>query len=154
TLSNVHVEIMTALVSFDRVFEVLDLEPAIKERPDAEPVPSGPLSVEFDRVSFRYPGSDEASVASLEKTPQAEAGNGDTQVLSEVSFRAEPGTMVALVGPSGAGKTTLTHLVSRLYAPTEGTVRVGGRDLTRATSDSLRESGGVGVPEQRLHAPM
>ena len=150
TLSNVHVEIMTALVSFDRVFEVLDLEPAIKESPDARPLPTGSLSVEFDRVSFRYPGADEASVSSLEKTPQAESADGDTQVLSEVSFRAEPGTMVALVGPSGAGKTTLTHLVSRLYDPTEGTVRVGGSDLRRTTSDSLRDSVGVVTQDAQL----
>lgn len=150
TLSNVHVEIMTALVSFDRVFEVLDLEPAIKESPDARALPTGPLSVEFDRVSFRYPGAEEASVASLEKTPQAEAVNEDAQVLSEVSFRAEPGTMVALVGPSGAGKTTLTHLVSRLYDPTGGTVRVGGLDLREATSDSLRDSVGVVTQDTQL----
>ncbi|GHC90126.1 ABC transporter [Nocardiopsis terrae] len=149
TLSNVHVEIMTALVSFDRVFEVLDLEPQIKESPDAKPLPSGPLSVEFDRVSFRYPGSAETSVASLELTPQAE-GTEDTQVLSEVSFRAEPGRMVALVGPSGAGKTTLTHLVSRLYDPTEGTVRIGGLDLRGTTGDSLREAVGVVTQDAQL----
>ncbi|MGW5878752.1 ABC transporter ATP-binding protein [Nocardiopsis terrae] len=149
TLSNVHVEIMTALVSFDRVFEVLDLEPQIKESPDAKPLPRGPLSVEFDRVSFRYPGSAETSVASLELTPQAE-GTEDTQVLSEVSFRAEPGRMVALVGPSGAGKTTLTHLVSRLYDPTEGTVRIGGLDLRGTTGDSLREAVGVVTQDAQL----
>ncbi|MFE1165987.1 ABC transporter ATP-binding protein [Nocardiopsis sp. NPDC058789] len=149
TLSNVHVEIMTALVSFDRVFEVLDLEPQIKESPDAEPLPSGPLSVEFDRVSFRYPGASETSVASLELTPQAEAAD-DTQVLSEVSFRAEPGQMVALVGPSGAGKSTLTHLVSRLYDPSEGAVRIGGLDLRETTGDSLREAVGVVTQDAQL----
>lgn len=149
TLSNVHVEIMTALVSFDRVFEVLDLEPQIKESPDAQPLPAGPLSVEFDRVSFRYPGASETSVASLELTPQAEAADG-TQVLSEVSFRAEPGQMVALVGPSGAGKSTLTHLVSRLYDPTEGAVRIGGLDLRETTSDSLREAVGVVTQDAQL----
>ncbi|PWV57562.1 ATP-binding cassette subfamily B protein [Nocardiopsis sp. L17-MgMaSL7] len=149
TLSNVHVEIMTALVSFDRVFEVLDLEPQIKESPDARPLPAGPLSVEFDRVSFRYPGASETSVASLELTPQAEAAD-DTQVLSEVSFRAEPGQMVALVGPSGAGKSTLTHLVSRLYDPREGAVRIGGLDLRGTTSDSLREAVGVVTQDAQL----
>ena len=148
TLSNVHVEIMTALVSFDRVFEVLDLEPAIKESPDARPLPEGPLSVEFDGVSFRYPNAAESSVASLELTPQARSSD-DAQVLSGVSFHAEPGRMVALVGPSGAGKTTLTHLVSRLYDPTEGTVRVGGLDLREAAGDSLRDS--VGVVTQDGH---
>ncbi len=149
TLSNVHVEIMTALVSFDRVFEVLDLEPGIQEGPDAEDLPAGPLGVEFDNVSFRYPDAKEASVASLELTPQAEV-EADTQVLSGVSFRAEPGTMVALVGPSGAGKTTLTHLVSRLYDPTEGVVRLGGTDLRRTTLDSLRETVGVVTQDAQL----
>ncbi|GAA1463000.1 ABC transporter ATP-binding protein/permease [Nocardiopsis exhalans] len=149
TLSNVHVEIMTALVSFDRVFEVLDLEPQIKESPDAKPLPRGPLSVEFDRVSFRYPGTSETSVASLELTPQSEIIE-DTQVLSEVSFRAEPGRMVALVGPSGAGKSTLTHLVSRLYDPSEGSVRIGGLDLREATGDSLREAVGVVTQDAQL----
>ena len=149
TLSNVHVEIMTALVSFDRVFEVLDLEPRIKESPNARPLPKGPLSVEFDQVSFRYPGASEASVASLELTPQAEGGE-DAQVLSGLSLRAEPGRMVALVGPSGAGKTTLTHLVSRLYDPTEGRVLVGGLDLREVTGDSLRSSVGVVTQDAQL----
>ena len=149
TLSNVHVEIMTALVSFDRVFEVLDLEPQIEESPDARPLPEGPLSVEFDHVSFRYPGAAESSVASLELTPQAEDVE-DTQVLSGVSFRTAPGRMVALVGPSGAGKTTLTHLVSRLYDPTEGRVRVGGLDLRQVTGDSLRSAIGVVTQDAQL----
>ncbi|WP_184289133.1 ABC transporter ATP-binding protein [Nocardiopsis algeriensis] len=149
SLSNVHVEIMTALVSFDRVFEVLDVEPRIKEAPDARPLPEGPLSVEFDGVSFRYPGAEEVSVASLEAAPQAQSG-GDTQVLSEVSFRAEPGTMVALVGPSGAGKTTLTHLVSRLYDPTGGSVSIGGLDLREVSMDSLRETVGVVTQDTQL----
>ena len=149
TLSNVHVEIMTALVSFDRVFEVLDLEPQIKESPEARPLPEGPLSVRFDDVSFRYPAASEMSVASLELTPQSEAVD-DTQVLSGVSFTAEPGQMVALVGPSGAGKTTLTHLVSRLYDPTEGSVRIGGLDLRDATGRSLRDSVGVVTQDAQL----
>ncbi len=150
SLSNVHVEIMTALVSFDRVFEILDLEPAIKESPDARPVPSGPVGVEFDNVSFRYPGAEETSVASLELSPRGRSGSDDTQVLSGVSLRAEPGTMVALVGPSGAGKTTLTHLVSRLYDPTEGAVRIGGLDLREATAESLREAVGVVTQDAQL----
>jgi ATP-binding cassette subfamily B protein len=149
TLSNVHVEIMTALVSFDRVFEILDLEPRIKESPNARPLPDGPLGVRFDHVSFRYPGSQEASVASLELTPQVQTDD-DTQVLSGVDFTAEPGTMVALVGPSGAGKTTLTHLVSRLYDPTDGTVSVGGLDLREVTGDSLRDRVGVVTQDAQL----
>lgn len=149
TLSNVHVEIMTALVSFDRVFEVLDLEPGIRESPDARNLPGERLGVEFDNVSFRYPAAKESSVASLELTPQASVDE-DTQVLSGVSFRAEPGTMVALVGPSGAGKTTLTHLVSRLYDPTEGRVLVGGLDLREVTGDSLREAIGVVTQDAQL----
>lgn len=100
-------------------------------------------------MSFRYPGTSETSVASLELTPQSEIIE-DTQVLSEVSFRAEPGRMVALVGPSGAGKSTLTHLVSRLYDPSEGSVRIGGLDLREATGDSLREAVGVVTQDAQL----
>ncbi|WP_141925199.1 ABC transporter ATP-binding protein [Haloactinospora alba] len=147
-LSNVHVEIMTALVSFDRVFEVLDLKPMIEERPDARDVPEGPLGVEFDGVSFRYPTAGESSLASLELTPDAE-GTADSDVLRGISLTAAPGQLVALVGPSGAGKTTLTHLVSRLYDPTEGTVRIGGLDLREARTQSLRDT--VGVVTQDPH---
>ncbi|MDA2805097.1 ABC transporter ATP-binding protein [Nocardiopsis suaedae] len=148
-LSNVHVEVMTALVSFDRVFEVLDLEPMIDEAPGARPLPEGPLDVAFDGVSFRYPTAAESSLSSLELTPQAASGD-DTQVLSGVSFTAPAGSLVALVGPSGAGKTTLTHLVSRLYDPTEGAVRLGGTDLRGATFGSVRDAVGVVTQDAQL----
>ncbi|NYI98478.1 ATP-binding cassette subfamily B protein [Streptomonospora nanhaiensis] len=148
-LSNVHVEVMTALVSFDRVFEVLDLKPMIDDRPDARDLPDGPLEVRFDNVSFRYPTAAEASLESLELTPQAESAD-DTQVLSDVSFTARPGQLVALVGPSGAGKTTLTHLVSRLYDPVEGEVRIGGVDLRETRGQSLRDAVGVVTQDAQL----
>ncbi|MFC7327296.1 ABC transporter ATP-binding protein [Marinactinospora rubrisoli] len=154
-LSNVHVDVMTALVSFDRVFEVLDLEPTVTERPDARPLPAGAVGVELDAVSFRYPRASQVAPASLESTaavPAASRGDGpadDAWVLREVTLRAEPGEMVALVGPSGAGKTTLTHLVTRLYDPVEGTVRIGGTDLREATAASLRDT--VGVVTQDAH---
>ncbi|NYE46327.1 ATP-binding cassette subfamily B protein [Spinactinospora alkalitolerans] len=148
-LSNVHVEVMTALVSFDRVFEILDLKPMIEDAPDAAPLPEGPLRVEFDRVSFRYPSAEESSLDSLELMPHAETLD-DTQVLSEVSFAAAPGQLVALVGPSGAGKTTLTHLVSRLYDPTEGSVRIGGLDLRGVEGQSLRDTVGVVTQDTQL----
>ena len=113
-LSNVRVDVMTALVSFERVFEVLDLPTTVPERPDAVALPPGAASVEFDDVRFRYPRADEVSLASLEavaRTEHKESG----EVLRGISFTALPGQMVALVGPSGAGKTTITHLVARLY---------------------------------------
>jgi ATP-binding cassette, subfamily B, bacterial len=158
SLSNVQVNVMTALVSFDRVFEVLDLQPLIDERPDAVPLP-GPRqdgqasapNIEFDNVSFRYPAASEVSLASLESIalPVPERDGQGTQALTGVSFVAPAGRLTALVGPSGAGKTTITHLVSRLYDPTEGTVRIGGADLRDVTLESLHEA--VGVVTQDAH---
>ncbi|GHE07836.1 ABC transporter ATP-binding protein [Klenkia taihuensis] len=147
-LSNVRVDVMSAMVSFDRVFEVLDLAPMIADAPDARPVPAGDRSVEFDRVSFRYPTAEQVSLASLEDLSLPEHGEPAT-VLHEVSFRAEPGQLVALVGHSGAGKSTIANLVPRLYDVTEGAVRVGGVDVRQATSDSLRAA--IGVVSQDAH---
>ena len=160
-LSNVQVDVMTALVSFDRVFEVLDLQPLITERPGAVPLPApaggnggGPAPappVEFDKVSFRYPTASEVSLASLESIalPAPERAGGGQDVLREVSFTAPSGKLTALVGPSGAGKTTITHLVARLYDPQEGTVKIGGHDLRDLTLDSLHNA--VGVVTQDAH---
>ena len=147
-ISNVRVDVMTALVSFERVFEILDLAPAITEAPDAVALPVGPTSVEFDAVDFRYPSAEEVSLASLETTTSGDRKAGGP-VLRGVSFTAAPGALVAIVGPSGAGKTTITSLVSRLYDPTAGVVRLGGVDLTRATLDSV--SSAVGVVTQEAH---
>ncbi len=148
-LSNVRVDVMTALVSFERVFEVLDLTPMVAERPDAKPLPSGGLDLRFDDVSFHYPLPSEVSLASLESVardmPEAEVGD----VLSHVSFDVPAGTLTALVGPSGAGKTTVTGLITRLYDPTEGSVRLGGVDVRDVTLASLRDS--VGVVTQDAH---
>jgi ATP-binding cassette, subfamily B, bacterial len=146
-LSNVRVDIMSAMVSFDRVFEVLDLQPMIREAPDAVPVPADDRSIEFDGVSFSYPGA-EVSLASLEEVSLPEHG-GPTAVLHDVTFRVEPGRLVALVGHSGAGKSTIANLVPRLYDVTGGSVRVGGVDVRRATLDSLRTA--IGVVSQDAH---
>src|SRR4029079_8531513 len=127
-LSNVRVDIMTALVSFDRVLEVLDLPSLIQQSPDAVALPPTAASLEFEDVSFTYPSADEISLASLEGVARTESRDSG-EVLHDVSFSAEPGQMIALVGPSGAGKTTVTHLVARLYDATSGTVRVGGHDV-------------------------
>jgi ATP-binding cassette subfamily B protein len=147
-LSNVRVDVMSAMVSFDRVFEVLDLEPMIREAPDAVPVPAGDRSVEFEHVSFSYPSAAEVSLASLEEVALPEHG-GPTAVLHDVSFRVEPGHLVALVGHSGAGKSTIANLVPRLYDATSGSVRVGGLDVRQATADSLRAA--IGVVSQDAH---
>jgi len=148
-LSNVQVDVMTALVSFDRVFEVLDLAPAISDKPDAVELSSDVQpTVEFDHVDFRYPTAAETSLASLESVAVLDQ-TPEKQVLFDVSFRAEPGQLVALVGPSGAGKTTITQLVTRMYDVQSGTVRVGGLDVRDVTLDSLR--GAVGVVTQDAH---
>ncbi|MCK4176948.1 ABC transporter ATP-binding protein [Aciditerrimonas ferrireducens] len=147
-LSNVQVDIMTALVSFDRIFEVLDLEPMVADAPDAVDLPRGPAAVRFEHVDFRYPRADEVSLASLESVATLDQAPAE-QVLFDVDFEVGPGQLVALVGPSGAGKTTISHLVPRLYDPTAGTVRINGLDLRRATLASVRAA--VGVVTQDAH---
>ena len=159
SLSNVQVTVMTALVSFDRVFEVLDLKPLIDERPDAVALPApapAPVNcsapeIEFDDVSFRYPKASEISLASLESIAiqGTERADGGQLILDDVSFRATPGKLTALVGPSGAGKTTITHLVSRLYDADRGVVRIAGHDVRDLTLDSLHAA--VGVVTQDAH---
>ncbi|MBA2455970.1 MAG: ABC transporter ATP-binding protein [Nocardioidaceae bacterium] len=148
-LSNVRVDVMTALVSFERVFEVLDLPAMIQDRPGAAALPAdAPASVEFDGVTFCYPGADEVSLASLESVARVDTASGD-DVLHDVSFRVEPGEMVAIVGHSGAGKSTITHLVARLYDVNTGAVLVGGRDVRDVTQESLRAA--VGYVTQDAH---
>jgi ATP-binding cassette subfamily B protein len=150
-LSNVRVDVMTALVSFDRVFEVLDLQPLVQDRPDARPLPvDRPASVEFRSVGFTYPRASRVSLASLESVAResgADAEHG--AALREVSFTVQPGRMSALVGPSGAGKTTITSLVSRLYDPDAGSVLIAGEDLRGATQESVHQM--VGVVTQDAH---
>jgi ATP-binding cassette subfamily B protein len=194
SLSNVQVDVMTALVSFDRVFEVLDLKPLIADQPGAVPLrrtavagtavggtavggtavggtavggtavggtavgstggnggTSAAPAIEFDHVSFRYPAASEVSLASLESIAVKvhERDTGPDDVLHDVSFTAPSGKLTALVGPSGAGKTTITHLVARLYDPSEGAVRIGGQDLREVTQDSLHDV--VGAVTQDAH---
>ena len=147
-LSNVRVDVMTALVSFERVFEVLDLPLRIEDLPDAWSLPQGPTGIAFEHVDFRYPTAEEVSLASLEAVAALEAAPNQ-QVLHDVSFRVEPGQLVALVGPSGAGKSTITALVSRLYDVTGGAVLVGGHDVRTVTLESLHDV--VGVVTQDAH---
>ena len=147
-LSNVQVDIMTALVSFDRVFEVLDLKPMVAEKPDAVAIPEGPATIEFDHVDFSYPRAEEVSLASLESVAVLDQAPSQ-QVLFDVSFVARPGQLVALVGPSGAGKTTISHLIPRLYDVRSGAIRINGVDLRDATLDSIRRE--VGVVTQDAH---
>jgi len=148
-LSNVRVDVMTALVSFDRVFEVLDLEPMVADKPGAVALTKGPATVSFDHVRFRYPSADQVSLASLESVARQDSAPVRDDVLRDVTFTAEPGKMVALVGPSGAGKTTITALVSRLYDVTEGSVQVNGLDVRDVTQQSLHDL--VGVVTQDAH---
>jgi len=147
-LSNVRVDVMTALVSFERVFEVLDLPPMIDEKPDATDLPPDARSIEFDNVSFSYPTAAEVSLASLEDVAVLDNAPAQ-QVLFGVSFRAEPGELIALVGPSGAGKTTISQLPTRMYDVRSGTVRVGGQDVRDVRLQSLRDA--IGVVTQDAH---
>ena len=147
-LSNVRIDVMTALVSFDRVFEVLDLPSLIQEKPGAVVLAPSASRLEFDHVAFTYPRADEISLASLETVARTESRDTG-QVLHEVTFTAEPGQMVALVGPSGAGKTTVTHLVARLYDVESGAVRVGGHDVRDVALQSLEDV--VGYVTQDAH---
>ncbi|WP_185292922.1 ABC transporter ATP-binding protein [Mycolicibacterium litorale] len=159
-LANARVEIASALVSFERVFEVLDLEPLIREEPDAVTVPDGPVRVEFDHVRFSYPTADKVSLASLEEVAVLD-DRDDGEVLHGISFTAEPGQMVALVGSSGAGKSTIAALLARLYdvggqersdsgdVIDSGAVRLAGVDVRELTFDSLRET--VGMVTQDGH---
>jgi ATP-binding cassette subfamily B protein len=148
-LSNVRVDVMTALVSFERVFEVLDLPPTVTDAADATTLPDVPSAVEFQHVAFRYPTADEVSLASLESIARPAVTVTPDNVLRDISFRVEPGQMVALVGHSGAGKTTITALVSRLYDVTTGAVRVGGHDVRTVTQESLHSL--IGVVTQDAH---
>lgn len=153
-LSNVQVDVMTALVSFERVFEVLDLKAQVTDAEDAVSLPAGPVGVELRDVTFTYPAASEVSLLSL-SSPTAdeedapEEHDDDTPVLTDVTFSAAPGEMVALVGPSGAGKTTVTSLISRLYDPQEGEVLVGGENVKGVRSDSLHAA--IGVVTQDSH---
>jgi ABC-type multidrug transport system fused ATPase/permease subunit len=147
-LANAHVEIASALVSFERVFEVLDLVPLIEEQPGAVAVADGPVSVEFDAVRFGYPSADKVSLASLEEVAELDIRGGD-EVLHGISFTAEPGRMVALVGSSGAGKSTIAALLARLYDVDSGAVRLNGVDVRDVTFASLKDT--VGMVTQDGH---
>ncbi|MFD7155354.1 ABC transporter ATP-binding protein [Kribbella sp. NPDC059898] len=148
-LASARLEVMTALVSFERVFEVLDLEPLIKDKPDAGQVPEGPVAVEFDGVSFAYPSADKVSLASLEEVAKLDT-RGGVEVLHDVSFRAEPGEMVALVGSSGAGKSTIAQLIPRLYDVDSGAVRLAGTDVRDVSAESLRATLGMVTQDGHL----
>lgn len=147
-LANAHVEVASALVSFDRVFEVLDLVPLIREKDEAVVVPDGPVAVEFDDVRFAYPSADKVSLASLEEVAVLDDRGGD-EVLHGLSFTAQPGQMVALVGSSGAGKSTIASLVARLYDVDSGAVRLAGTDVRDIGFASLKDA--VGVVTQDGH---
>lgn len=147
-LSNMNVDLMTALVSFERVFEVLDLKPLITDRPNAVNIPDGKSSIVFNHVSFRYPSAKEVSLASLESVANL-SKTSSKRVLTDINFTIKPGQLVALVGPSGAGKTTISQLVSRLYDVTEGSVRISGVDIRDATQSSLRAL--IGMVTQDSH---
>jgi ABC-type multidrug transport system fused ATPase/permease subunit len=148
-LASARVEVMSALVSFERVFEILDLRPLVAERPGARTVPDGPVSVEFDDVHFSYPSPDKVSLASLEEVAVLDA-RGGVEVLHGISFRAEPGQMVALVGSSGAGKSTIASLLPRLYDVDSGAVRLGGVDVRDLSFAAIRDTLGMVTQDGHL----
>ncbi|WP_374557167.1 ABC transporter ATP-binding protein [Micromonospora sp. RHAY321] len=149
SLASARVEVMSALVSFERVFEVLDLKPLILDRADAQPLPDGPVAVEFDAVRFGYPSADKVSLASLEDVAKLDTRGGE-EVLHGVSFRAEAGQMVALVGSSGAGKSTIAQLVPRLYDVEDGAVKLADVDVRDLSAESIRSALGVVTQDGHL----
>lgn len=148
-LANAHMDIMSAVVSFERVFEVLDIKPLIREAPDARAIDAGPASVEFDDVHFAYPSAEKVSLASLEDVAVLDSRGGE-EVLHGISFSAQPGHTVALVGSSGAGKSTIAQLVARLYDVDTGAVRLGGQDVRETTFESLRDTVGMVMQDGHL----
>ncbi|WP_091081809.1 ABC transporter ATP-binding protein [Nonomuraea wenchangensis] len=148
-LASARMDIMSAVVSFERVFEVLDLKPLIQERPGAREVPAGPVAVEFDDVRFAYPSADKVSLASLEAVAVLDSRGGE-EVLHGISFRAEPGQVVALVGSSGAGKSTIAQLLPRLYDVDSGAVRLAGVDVRELSFDSIRDTLGLVTQDGHL----
>ncbi|MBX4167795.1 ABC transporter ATP-binding protein/permease [Rhodococcus sp. DMU2021] len=147
-LASARMDVMSAMVSFERVFEILDLKPLIEQSPDARPVPGGPVAVELRNVTFAYPSADKVSLASLEEVAVLDSRGGE-EVLRDVSFRVEPGRMVALVGSSGAGKSTIAQMIPRLYDVDSGAVLLGGADVRELTADSIRAT--VGLVTQDGH---
>jgi len=148
-LSNVRVDVMTALVSFERVFEILDLKPLIKDPEVSKKLPEGPLGIRFKNVSFIYPTRKEVGIESLELAKEDTSLESNTEILKNISIEMKPGTMTALVGPSGSGKTTISQLISRLYDPTKGEVLVGEVNLKELSRRDIRDT--IGVVTQDSH---
>ena len=147
-LSNVRVDVMTALVSFERVFEVLDLTPMVRDKEAAKPLSAGPLNIAFSNVKFSYPRAEEISLASLESVAKPETIQSG-EILKGISFEVPAGTLTALVGPSGAGKTTISALLPRLYDVTNGAISINGDDIRDLQLQSLRDA--IGIVTQDAH---
>ncbi len=148
-LSNVRVDVMTALVSFERVFEILDLKPIIKDPVSPSKLPEGPLGIEFKNVSFVYPTRKEVGIESLVLANEDGASESNNEILKNLSIVMKPGTMTALVGPSGSGKTTISQLISRLYDPTKGEILLGNVNIKQLSREDIRDN--IGVVTQDSH---